>query len=216
MALHWVKAVNTVTRTDEHGHLIRLLPGTMFQVKNMELAHLVSTGQVQPFDTRALANVFDMSDCGCAVAGNSDAARLVIRSQFPDMQVAEWDGASLPYARTLLWDGKAHLRLDLIPIGFHRLAKGWQIAAPLYSYGRLARDLGDDADRQRTREVIHDLRVPVYETGLMYIYRCEDTERLIEAWRDERTDGGDTRLAFMRALYRAKPVMCALPTTWIQ
>ena len=179
----------------------------------MELKAMLAQGKIHAPDE--LDKIFDLSDCGVMVtAGDLDAARQRIQTLFPKMPVGYGD--TLEYPRTLLWNPAVSLRLDLVPIGFHRLTTGWQIAAPLFSYGTLARDIGGDDDRTHTEEVIRDLRVPVYETGLLYIRRCSDTERLMAAWRDERNDGGDTRLAFMRALYHVKPTINALPTTWTQ
>lgn len=121
----------------------------------------------------------------------------------------------LAYAQTLIWDPAARLRIDLIPAGFHLItAFGWEVAVPIYSYDELARDIGGDAEREQTALVVRDLRVPVYDPRVLFLRACQGSETLLAAWATERT-GGDDRLSFLRALYRTKPLVCALPTTWI-
>jgi hypothetical protein len=215
MATHWVKVVKPLSRYSLEGAYKNYQPGDWFECKNQELAVLVAAGNVVPVNPQAVAKAFDLGDCGVVITGkNVTANTAYIHKALPDLEVTAGDGLVFP--RTLLWDGKAGLRLDLVPIGFYRLERGWQVAAPLWAYRKLARDIGSEADRARTREVIHDLRVPVYECGLLYVLRCPETETLMTAWRDERNDGGDNRLAFMRAFYRVKPIMNALPQTWIK
>lgn len=117
------------------------------------------------------------------------------------------------FDKTLIWHPKALLRSELIGAGFGFLDT-WEIAMPLYSYDELAIHIGGEADRAKTKAVIRDLRVPVYDTRLIYVKHCENTQRLFTAWLDECEGGGDERLAFMRAFYQIKPLMLALPITW--
>lgn len=121
----------------------------------------------------------------------------------------------LPFERTLMWDPKAVLRLDLVPAGLRFLDR-WQVAAPLWSYTELARDIGTENQRELTAAVIRDLRVPVYDTRVLFLRKCPDSDQLLSVWRDEQKEpDGDLRLSFLRALYRVKPLVLALPTTWI-
>ena len=92
----------------------------------------------------------------------------------------EADSPILEFARTLLWSG-VNFRGDLLATGFG-LLDTWELAAPLYSYETLARDVGDRRDREQTERVIHDLRVPVYDTRLMFIRRCHATRELVDEW----------------------------------
>ena len=120
-----------------------------------------------------------------------------------------------PFDRTLQWDPEARLRLDLVPAGLRFLDR-WQVACPLWSYTELARDIGEEAEREETVRVIRDLRVPVYDTRVLFIRRCQDAESLMETWRREQEETrGDLRLSSLRSLYRVKPLVLALPTTWI-
>jgi len=114
----------------------------------------------------------------------------------------------------LLWDTSAALRVEIIPIGFNLLAK-WDLAVPIMPEQVLAADLGTPEERAMTEEVIHDLRVPVYDTRVLFVRRNRTTERLMGIWLEERMTGEP--LAFMRALgkVKPKPLICALPATWI-
>ena len=90
-------------------------------------------------------------------------------------------------------------------------------------------------DRRRTLEVVRDLRVPVYEPGVLLVRDCDGGVELLRAWVEEmgpstgdssqgavsRTPAQDAsadsaRLAFVRALYRVKPLFLALPRSWLK
>lgn len=121
-------------------------------------------------------------------------------------------GKELPFASTLLWSPPAPLRAELLPIGFLRLERGWQLAVPLLSYERLASTVGTPQGRALTQKVVPDLRVLLYDTRLIFARRCADTERLMEVWAKE---SGNEQLAFLRALFAVKPIICALPQKWM-
>ena len=130
-------------------------------------------------------------------------------------EALEWEESTepyLPWSHTLIWDAGFRLRLGLIPNGFGLLRR-WQLAVPLWKYDELALRFGSDEERERTKEIIHDLRVLLYDTRCLFVKRCTDTERLIEMWAAERGQGSD-KLAFLRALYTIKPLICALPISW--
>jgi hypothetical protein len=95
----------------------------------------------------------------------------------------------------------------------------WDVAAPLWRYGVLARDQGTLSDQKRTEAVIRDLRVLLYAHELLFVRDSPDGLRFLETWRAECGDGngtgGDERLAFLRALYLVKPLFCALPRSWL-
>lgn len=122
---------------------------------------------------------------------------------------------TLQFDKTLFWDGLVPMRKELIPIGLSMLDT-WQIAIPLHSYSEMASQVGDEAERAITAKIIPDLRVPLYETGLMYVKKCSDTVRLFAAWRREleRGSSADGRLAFLRALYQTPLLVLALPVSW--
>ena len=119
----------------------------------------------------------------------------------------------LAYPRTLIWEPSLTLRLELLPVGFHLLDR-WEVAVPLTDYAVLAAHIGEEDERAKTQAVIRDLRVPVYDTRLLFIKQCQAGRDLLDAWNVERC-AGDERLAFLRALYAVQPLVCALPCTWV-
>ena len=124
-------------------------------------------------------------------------------------------GYDLPWERTLFLDPAiGRVPWEQIPRGLDFLAT-WEAAAPVWSYETLAADVATGAERERTEALIGDLRVPLYEVGLLFVRRCEAGEQLLEAWERERA-GGHGQLAFLRALYEVKPLFCALPRSWLQ
>ena len=140
------------------------------------------------------------------------SAEMVNKSGETDIRTVESERPMLAFPMTLLWKPQALLRHELLPVGFS-LLRTWQVACPLWEYDTLASQVGGEDERERTKAVIRDLRVPLYDTNLIYVKRCGDTERLIDEWNAEM-DGGDDKLAFLRALYQVKPLILALPITW--
>lgn len=123
---------------------------------------------------------------------------------------------SLTHLYTLIVHPSAIVKPDLLPVGFHLLEK-WQMAVPIGDYHEMAVQIGSQEDRELTKSVIRDLRVPYYDTRMIFARRCADTKELFARWQEEMQalDGKtDVRLAFLRAMYTVKPILCALPTIW--
>lgn len=129
------------------------------------------------------------------------------------IQTQEGAWLDLPYAKCLLWDMSAPFRLEFLPVGFNLLAR-WHLAIPLVSYDLLAAACGTETDRAATAAIIHDLRVPVYDPRLLFVRRCPETKEFLTTWAAERAAGGCPELALLRALYRCKPLLLALPPSW--
>jgi len=214
MATKWVKVLKPISRNVIGGYK-NYRPGDWFEADNQEIRSLLAQRVIE-VPKRVAQDAFALDDIGVLLQDDGLALATRILDDAGLGQICLKTGApALPYGRTLIWDSAAHLRPDLITVGFHRLAGGWQIAAPLWKYQELARDLGTPEERARTEEVIHDLRVLVYDHRALFVRRCPDTERWLDAYREELVGSSDGRLALMRALYRTKPVVCALPTTWV-
>lgn len=152
-------------------------------------------------------------DSGAVLVGQSPGMVLALGQL--GLAMAQGNSEMLPFERTLIWDPVAPLRLAMVPHGLRFLDR-WQIACPLYSYRLLARDIGTDEERERTARVIHELRVPVYDYRVLFVRRCAETLRFMGAFQEESDCGeDDLRLPFLRALYRVKPLMLALPQQWL-
>jgi hypothetical protein len=138
------------------------------------------------------------------------AARVSTEEGWPFLE-------SLPFERTLLLAAPLALDLSLLPATFGMLDR-FNAAVPLYSYDALAESHGTPQERDYTREVIHDLRVPLFETGALFLRRCDESMALLQAWRRERDewpDGAESRLAFHRAYWRVRPLLLPLPVSYI-
>jgi hypothetical protein len=208
----WVK-LTTPKTIEVHGHGTQYKPGEWVEVGKMLARQWLGDGSAIVPRESIRTSITDFANCGIVVySGDAEPVQNVVQSRFTGLPVVSGE-IRLEFAQTLLYDVTCPLRLDLAVIGFHRLTAGWQIAAPLWNYSQLARDIGTEAERAQTETIIHDLRVPLYDTRLVYVRRSPQTEQFISIWKAERK-AGDDKLAFMRALYITKLVMCALPVTW--
>jgi hypothetical protein len=115
--------------------------------------------------------------------------------------------------RVLIVEPKTAVPWELVPAAWHLLER-WDAAAPLWRYGVLAADLGTPEEQKRTAAIVHDLRIPVYACELLFVRNSQAGQELVRIWQEECAHG-DSRLAFVRALYQVKPLFCALPRSWL-
>ena len=128
--------------------------------------------------------------------------------------VADGPLAEEQFDRALIAGPAVTIPWDLVDYGLH-FCERWDAAAPLWRYGVLAKDVGSDEDRKRTEAVVRDLRVPLYACELLFVQKTADGLALLNAWEEAGKQGGDQRMAFLRALYQVKPRFCALPRSWL-
>ncbi len=153
-----------------------------------------------------------------------------VRGKFADMPNLKIEAGepALPWAQTILWDGLSSLRNELIPIGLG-LLNTWEVIAPLVNYEHLALHEGAVKDKDgkyikgddwgltltpegwATAAVVRDLRVLLYDPRLVFVRDCEAGRRFCATWKQE----GWGRLALLRTVYRVKPLILALPVTWM-
>jgi len=153
-----------------------------------------------------------MNGCGILTMGKS--VKISASARRLGLQLRQGRKWKPGWERTLFVSGEYQVPWDLLPAGFHFL-KRWDAAAPLWRYGVLAADVGTKGERQRTAKLTLDLRIPLYEPGLLFIRSTEAGLALLETWRAECRRGDDVRLAFLRALHIVKPRFCALPRSWL-
>ena len=213
----WVQ-LTSIQYVADHGVQKTCYPGDWVDVGKQQALLWVSQGSATLPDQGKYSRLVVGAGAGVLVVSQGDrdqvrAAAEEMLSPYPNLAINVSPAPALPFEQTAIWDLSVRLRPELIPIGLALLDK-WQAAAPIFDYSRLASHEGDVADRQKTAAVLPDLRVPLYETGLMFVRRDADTERLFEKWAKEREDGGDARHAFLRALYTTPLLFLALPITW--
>lgn len=184
-------------------------PGDWIEIGKQTAQRLVIDGAAR--FASAEASKVSLDGCGALLIGNGfvdpDMGVSVSSAKAPTQT-----SLSLPYARTLILSSMK-IRPELLSVGFGSLDT-WEVVCPLFNYDTLAIHVGGAADKARTEAVIHDLRVPLYESRMVFVKRCRAGEALVEAWKAELAEGGDERLAFLRALYQVKPLICAVPLTW--
>ncbi|MFO7743384.1 MAG: hypothetical protein R6X31_13850 [Anaerolineae bacterium] len=120
----------------------------------------------------------------------------------------------LAYDKTLFVEPGGEVPWDLLPAAWHLLER-WDAAVPMWRYGVNASDVGTKAERERTKAVVRDLRVLLHSVELLFVRDNKNGQALMDAYRDELENGGEKRLAFLRAHYRTKPRLCVLPRPWL-
>jgi hypothetical protein len=197
----WVR-LKAIQYLSENGRQVTRYPGEWVQVGNQLARQWIANGDA---DRPDMPDMQAMPGCGIVLT----SAKACTRPP-GGLELVHADQPELAFANTLVWSG-VNFRGDLLTTGF-TLLDTWEVAAPILSYTILARDIGSDEDRAATCDVVRDLRVPVYDVRFLFLRRCDATRRLLKTWHNE---AGDRSLAFLRALYRVKPLLCALPTTWV-
>lgn len=202
----WVQATEIVY-LEKAGVVKTLLPGMWGTTTRGHARQLLNSGQARILNSGILKDVQELTDCTIFLRGTVlDSQRQQLESRHPGVPVLGWDGYPTT-GRFLLWDTSVSLRQELIVVGFG-LLKNWQLAVPLLDYNLLAENVGTKEEQQQVREVIHDLRVPLYNPKVIFCRQGQETRKLFELW-----DG--TELGFLRALYQSRPVVNALPPSWI-
>lgn len=207
MSQIWVRA-KSILYAEKNGQMTSFYPGDWLQVGRKQARDGLRDGLLEILKPAVLQTVQDLTDCSIVIRGVlSENQRIDLASRFPGVPIENYAGW-MPNGRFLLWDMAANLRQDLILTGFGLLTK-WQLAVPLLNYDTLAQDIGTADEQAETKAIIHDLRVPVYDSRVLFVRQCQETRRLFELWQT----GSD--LGFLRALYQARPVVNALPPSWI-
>jgi hypothetical protein len=123
---------------------------------------------------------------------------------------------ALPYRYTMIWSPTVGVTPQQVLIGFSQIVsrkKGslsWEMVARLAGT-QLARDVGTSAEQSKTEALIGDLRIPIYDTRVLWVRKTKKTEKLINQWAAAIGAGEDEAHAFLRALYTAGVLLCTLP-----
>ena len=210
----WVRLKSSYS-VESHGKMVRRVAGDWIQIGKQEAQMLIAQGRAElPGQDVIREFAGGGKDAGILALGSPAAAALVLEELKGKLNVKYGDSSPwLPWEKTIVWDTGVILRTEMIPTGLG-LLDTWQIAMPLWDKYSLAIHEGDEDDRERTKAVVRDLRVPLYDTRLIYARECDEVKQLFVQWGEERQKGQSTRLAFLRAFYQVKPFMLALPITW--
>jgi hypothetical protein len=218
MGKHWVRALKPLSRHTLGGGYISYQPGDWFECHNQEMRDLLARGMIDT-TSDALKEEFDLSDAG--VLARSNTAPLPGIKQYGMGFEYRGGKLELPWELTLLWAPRERLAAFGAALGMTRIASGkaddvaWEMAAPLHRRIKTIGDTGSPAEKEKTLALLGDLRIPAYDTGVVWVRRTPATEEVIQLWQEELDAGADEAHAFLRVLYSHPVLLCTLPADWI-
>ena len=208
----WVRLLKAKA-LERAGKMHTFQPGDWYECGKAQAQVWIANGEAQaPGQNELKAFVGDVN-MGILVIGNGQAATLGLDELSAKLSIEMADRPILPWDRTLIWNPAVVLQQRLVPTGFS-LLETWDVAMPLWNYDELAANVGTAEERELTLAITHDLRVPLYDTRLLFVRRNERTIALLARWTEERQKGDDMRLSFLRALGRGPLNIMPLPVTW--
>lgn len=203
----WAQALNIV-HYEKNGQSMVARPGDWCQLGRQQARDELSKGNIKILKPAVLQSVQDLTDCVILTRGIVyDGNRTQLGVKYPGLPMNSYQKFPTETGRFLIWDMGAKLRHDLILVGFGLLQK-WQIACPLLSYDTLAESVGTHQERAETKAICHDLRIPLYDTRVIFARQCQETRKLFGLW-----DG--SQLGFVRTLYQTPMKVLALPPSWV-
>jgi hypothetical protein len=207
----WVKLKST-KHLDVRGVRRTYHKGDWVEVGGQQARRWIATGDAEVPDMKAAGLI--TKGAGAVVRGSVANATTMLLKYAEGLRIESRRPYALIFQQTMFLKAPAPVRPELFPVGFH-LLETWEAAIPLFNYDKLACHVADGVEQGRTKEIVHDLRVPLYDSRLMFVKDCEGGKRLMRAWEDERIGSSNENHALLRAVYRVKPLILALPTTWL-
>jgi len=215
MGTHWVRTIKPVSRYALGGGYHTYYPGDWFQCKNMEMRELVESGMVET-TPQVLSAEYKAGDAGVLLRDGAIKPRDV---KTYGLKCKEDGRLALPWKRTVILGPGASISTTSIVIGLSRIevghGVGWEMAVMLKDMRKLARDVGTEEEKAKTLDAVGDLRLPVYDTSMLWVRRTKATKDWLAAFRDELEAGADEMHAFLRILYMRRLMLCTLPAGWI-
>lgn len=208
----WVKCIKQVADWSAGKRKV-LQPGDWLQVAADEALRLVATGQALTAASE-LQRTFDFTQTGLLFWGGAPVAApddLALTARSADFPALPWDYtllATRPTASMTAALGFLHLKATCG-------GTAWELAAQLLPDLPLASARGPETARAATLAALGDLRLPVYDTGLLWVRRTPATLDLVAAWTAELQAGADAEHAFLRVLYTRRVLLKTLPPAWV-
>lgn len=208
----WLQLL-TAYSMEINGTAHNYIPGDWIEVGKQEGLRLIHSRVAV---TRNYAKVIreHLGDSGIVISNADFLEEATLTVQPLGLSVVVSEEPILPFDRTVLWSKNKPILKELFAVGIGLLTQ-WEVACPLYSYEQLAVHVGSVEERARTQSIISDLRVPLYDTRLIFVRKGENGQRLLKEWKRQTQEGDDAQLAFLRALYLVKPLILALPISWM-
>jgi len=207
-------------RIPEAGRIVLKSKGDWIKIGRQTAEKWIAQGIAEiPGLDKAEAIAGNLKNAGVFAIG-APRRTLSLRKRYPLLKVKFGRAPELLFERNLLWWTE---KIVLLPkqalVGFSRIEAtrpgyaAWEIAAMLF--GPEATTFGSEAEREKTKNVISDLRIPIFNVYAMWVRRTAATRRIISAWWNEVEDGADVHHAFLRAFYANPVPMCTLPVGWV-
>jgi hypothetical protein len=149
---------------------------------------------------------------GIVLLGGEDKA-VAAGAKAHKLSVVQREAPCVPWNMTLLVESGSAVPWKMLNAAWFYLRR-WDAAVPLWRYGQTAADVGTAEEREQTRAIVRDLRVPLYSHELLFVRKNGLGQLLVATWAEEMEGASEKRLPFLRAYYRIKPRLCALPATW--
>jgi hypothetical protein len=220
MAKVWVKACSLV-RVEEGGRLATKYPGDWFQVGKHDARKLLAEGKAEIPREDVREEVEGLDRCGVLVRTERAVPVVVFGELERTLRFKFSPQPALPFEMTFIWTPGVRINERAVKAGFASLMdfegtgeEAWEVIAMLASETALARDVGSIVERRKTRAAVGDLRLPVYDTGALWVRRTPATLRVVGRWADGLLEGADERHAFLRALYSERAMTRTLGPDW--
>ncbi len=202
----WVR-LQSIQYISNHGKQETYYPGEWVKVGKQLATSWIIAGSADRPDIDDLALIVD---AGVQITDEQHLKKA--RGILPGIDMESVPLPLISYPKTLMWNGKEAIRPEFIADGFG-LLDTWELAIPIWDYDQLARDIGSKSDRNKAETIVHDLRVPCYHPFAFFCRKCQAVEAVLAEWAKSTIQ--DARLALLCAIYMVKPLILALPTTWV-
>ena len=161
----WIKLL-TVKKIETAGKHKTYYPGDWVDVGKQLALLWIAEGTAAVVDYNAIMN---LQGVGVTLQTGGKISGLLASYKGIEVKTVVPDDP-LPYDRNVIVSKGILLRPGLLPVGVKLLDK-WQLAVPFIGYSdrELALYIGTAKDREYTKERILDLRVPVYDTRLLFV-----------------------------------------------
>ncbi|MFA5714391.1 MAG: hypothetical protein WC998_01450 [Candidatus Paceibacterota bacterium] len=207
----WIQ-LKSCKRILENGKEISRNPGDWVNVGKQQALLWISQGDAI-LPGKSAYKEFDLSPgSGILVIGDENKGHKILEPIKTEVEII-YGIINLPFQYTVIWNTDLTIAVEKIAVGL-LLLQTWEMAVPLFDYDTLAANVASEEERNKTAAIIRDLRVPMYDTRLMFVKTTRETQYLIESWTEEMRNGADEKLAFLRNLYKIKPLILALPISW--
>lgn len=212
----WVHALGTFFY-DDHGRKEQAFPGDWVEIGKHQARQLLAQGTAEIPEPHRRADALSLTKCGIVVRGDE----MPDESSF-GVLCHQLGAPFLPYEYTIIWEPSLQVPLQGIEAGLTRLMSAelfpggdsWEALATLVSLKTLASDVGSPGEQHKTEVAVGTLRLPVYETRLLWLRKTPATENFIAMWASELVKGSNEQHAFLRSLYSSRIMMCTLPPGW--